>query len=60
MVREFKFKTRIVYQCEFCDMGYISVANAERCEEYCSTHDACSLEITRNAKNRPGVNLMPH
>jgi len=35
-----------VYVCERCGFVCKERTWAERCEEYCRKHDACSLEIT--------------
>lgn len=58
-MKEFKNKDETIYQCEFCDMGYADPNTAERCEEHCSTHDSCSLDITRKAIYKPPVDFMP-
>jgi hypothetical protein len=58
MVREFKMKDRTVYQCEFCDMGYVDLNDAEGCEEYCGTHDSCSTGIAKKAIHKPSLDFM--
>lgn len=59
MVMQSKKNDRAVYQCEFCDMGYADLNPAQRCEEWCSTHDSCSLEVTRKAIYKPTLDFMP-
>ncbi len=48
-----QYKGRPVFLCEVCGFGYSDEATASRCENFCKTHDACSLEITRRAVLRP-------
>ncbi len=59
LVKQLTVEDRTVYQCELCDMGYSDLETAERCEEYCSTHEACSLDITRHAIHKPTEHFMP-
>lgn len=59
LVREFKVRGRIVYQCELCDIGYSDPETADRCEEYCNAHDSCSLEITKKAVFKPETESIP-
>ncbi len=39
----------LFYECEECHLLYEEKIWAERCEDFCSTHHACSLEITKHA-----------
>ncbi len=39
--------TDVLYQCPICLMHYRDQAVAKRCEDFCSTYNACSLEITK-------------
>jgi hypothetical protein len=38
------------YVCEACGHKYEERYWAEKCEEFCTRHNACSLEIIRHAK----------
>ncbi len=38
-----------IYLCEECGLGYRKEVAARECEDYCKTHQSCSLEITANA-----------
>lgn len=49
MVKEVKKGGRTFYTCEVCGLAYDEKIWAERCEDYCSKHNACSLEITSHA-----------
>ncbi len=49
MVSEFTRGGRCLYLCQECDLGYENRDLAEACEAYCSSHQSCSLEITRHA-----------
>ena len=35
-----------LYQCEICKLHYSNKSDAEKCQEWCSDHNSCSLEIT--------------
>ena len=37
------------FACDICDLKYANKKIAEECENYCRTHRACSLEITKQA-----------
>lgn len=49
MVTEIKEGYRKLYLCDECGLVYNEEKWANMCEEYCSEHHACSLEITRHA-----------
>lgn len=34
-----------LFRCEECGMRYRDRSTAEKCEDYCQTHDACSTDI---------------
>ncbi len=55
MVRESRYDGRPLYTCEECGLGYDDRAMAEECEGYCSTHQSCSLKITRHAVRTPDL-----
>lgn len=59
MVKEIKDNDATIYQCEICEMGYSEQETAERCEEYCNTHESCSIDITKNAIYKPPAHFMP-
>jgi hypothetical protein len=42
-----------VYYCSVCGYGYANEALAKECEEYCTTHNSCSLQITAKAIRKP-------
>ncbi len=37
------------YFCEKCGFKYATKNFAEKCEDYCSKHNSCSLEIIKHA-----------
>jgi hypothetical protein len=41
------------YMCEECGFVYHELEMARRCEDFCRTHHACSLEITSKAAHKP-------
>ncbi|NHV97574.1 MAG: hypothetical protein HA494_07315 [Thaumarchaeota archaeon] len=49
MVRSIIKGHQILYECEECHLLYREKTWAERCEEFCTKHHACSLEITKHA-----------
>ena len=53
MVRRIRIDGESAYICETCGLGYADEETARECEKFCSTHGACSLEITRKAKYFP-------
>jgi hypothetical protein len=53
MVKEEKSGDRIFYTCEVCNLAYEERVWAEKCEEFCSTYNACSLEITSHVIKKP-------
>ncbi len=53
MVKEVKSGDRVFYTCEVCNLAYEERVWAERCEEFCSAYNACSLEITSHAIRKP-------
>ena len=42
-----------VYYCSVCGYGYAAEALAKECEEYCTTNNSCSLQITAKAIRKP-------
>jgi hypothetical protein len=49
MVQEVMKNKKPTFVCEVCDLSYRTRTLAERCEEYCTTYGACSLDITQHA-----------
>ncbi len=48
MVREIRRNEERFYVCEACGFAYKKKSWAEKCQNYCTIHNACSLEITRH------------
>jgi hypothetical protein len=42
-----------VHYCSVCGYGYANEAVAKECEEYCTSHNSCSLQITAKAIRKP-------
>ena len=38
-----------LYQCEACGFHYISEETAKECEEWCTEHQSCNLEIIKDS-----------
>ncbi len=49
MVKEIVRNDRRYYVCEECGFAYEDRVWAEKCEDFCSKHHACSVEITSHA-----------
>jgi predicted ATP-dependent serine protease len=49
MVKIVKRKDKTLYVCEECGFTYEEKMWAEKCEDFCSKHSSCSLEITSHA-----------
>ncbi len=49
MVRAVQNKKGVLFVCEACGLLYKEKAWALKCEDFCTKHHACSLEITRYA-----------
>jgi hypothetical protein len=46
-----------LYLCEECGLLYLKKVWAERCEDWCSVHKSCSLEITKHAVDKSYVRI---
>ena len=49
VVKKENYQGRTIYLCEACGFGYEKQKTAKKCEGYCRTHNACSLEIITKA-----------
>lgn len=38
-----------LYECQGCNMWYKEKKLAEKCEQWCKTHQSCNLEIIKMA-----------
>jgi len=50
LVKEVLINDERYFVCEACGHKYEERYWAERCEEFCIEHNACSLEIIRHSK----------
>lgn len=53
MVRKIKRDGETLYACEVCGFIYKEKLWAEKCQDYCTKNNACSLEITSHAVEVP-------
>jgi hypothetical protein len=53
MVTEREPEGRTVFLCDICGVGYVDRETAQECEDYCRTHNSCSIEITEKAVYHP-------
>ncbi len=42
-----------IYYCSVCGYGYANETVAKECEEYCTSHNSCSIQITAKAVRKP-------
>ncbi len=57
MVKVVNKEGEALHICEECGLAYRERTWAEECERFCSTHHACSLEITRHAVKMDSLRL---
>jgi hypothetical protein len=55
MVREIDNNDEKRFICEACGFTYKEREWAEKCEDYCTTHGACSIDITRHADQMKAI-----
>ena len=53
MTREIQRNNQAYYICEACDFAYTEEKWARDCEEFCTQHHGCSIEITQHAVKMP-------
>jgi hypothetical protein len=51
MVVEKEKNGKMYYQCESCNMYYEVIKIAQQCEDFCNSHQACSVELIKHAVN---------
>jgi len=49
MVKETEKNNKKVYECEACNFFYESNELAEKCEQWCTKHKSCNMDITKHA-----------
>jgi len=49
VVKKKVINDKVLFICEECGLAYEDESWAEKCEDFCSKHHACSIEITRHA-----------
>ena len=49
MVKEVKQNSERLYTCEVCMFAYKDKKTASDCQDFCTTHNSCSMEITKHA-----------
>lgn len=54
MVKEIEIEGEKYYECGVCKMDYAEREFAEKCDQWCSTHQSCNLEIIRQASGIMG------
>ena len=49
----------MAYQCGVCKLKYSDKKLADKCEEWCSTHNSCNFLIARQAVNKEEMKKNP-
>jgi hypothetical protein len=49
MVKEITKDGNILYKCEACGFDYKEKEWAQKCQDWCSKHNSCHIEITKHA-----------
>lgn len=49
MVKENTNKGKKYYQCDICELYYKEEKLAKKCEQWCSKHPSCNIEIIKNS-----------
>lgn len=49
MVKEVRKNDKTLYACEECGFAYEQEEWAQKCQEWCSEHQSCNLEITEHS-----------
>lgn len=47
MVKEVEINGRKYFECEICKMDYKEKELAEKCQNWCSSHDSCNSEVIK-------------
>jgi hypothetical protein len=58
MVSEKYTRKGTIYICELCGFGYSEMETAERCEQYCYSHNKSSDKLTRTAIYKPRIAVL--
>jgi hypothetical protein len=59
VVRELKRMSETIFLCELCGFGYRDLETAERCEQYCYTHEHTSVLLVQKAVYKPRGRVIP-
>jgi hypothetical protein len=49
MVKAISQGEKTLYQCEACGLHYEDAGLAKQCEAWCTAHNSCNTEITKQA-----------
>ncbi len=49
MVKKTLVDDASIYKCGICGFGYKDKDMAQKCQNWCSVHKSCNLQITKNA-----------
>jgi len=49
MVQNVLHKGKKAFECESCSFHYPTAELAQQCEDWCTAHHSCNLEITKHA-----------
>ncbi|MBI5700180.1 hypothetical protein HZC35_07765 [Candidatus Saganbacteria bacterium] len=54
MVKEIEIEGKIYYECGVCSLDYAEREWAEKCDQWCSAHQSCNLEVIGHAVGAMG------
>jgi hypothetical protein len=57
MVNEVRWRGQRIYACEICGFDYLELETAERCEQYCYSHEKPSIKIRQKAIRKPSAQV---
>lgn len=49
MIKEIEIEGRKYYECGVCSLDCTEREWAEKCDQWCSTHQSCNLEVIKHA-----------
>jgi transposase-like protein len=53
MVKGIEDRGKKYFTCDACGFGYNDRKTAQECQDWCSKHESCNLQITKNAVHFP-------
>jgi hypothetical protein len=60
MVNGVRWRGQTIYECEICRFGYLELETAERCEQYCYSHEKPSTKNNTESHPEAICSSRPH